>query len=141
MVPAQGEGGLAAPKGTGGEAPFDHSAAAFALIAELPVKTGIETDKIVDAIMRKLDRGHELQELRSALLRKLPRKVGDLTGLYLSRLHKIGSDQGSDQQPDAVQPVLTDAHPFVPNTYGECVTCGLLEANARHRVAAAVSAA
>jgi hypothetical protein len=132
---------LATPKGTGGGAPLDHGAAAFALIAELPVKTGIETEKIVDAIVRKLGRGHELQELRSALLRKLPRKVGDLTGLYLSRLHKIGSDQDSDQQPVPAQPVPANAHAFVPNTYGECVTCGLLEANARHRVAAAVSAA
>jgi hypothetical protein len=141
VVQAQGRGELATPKGMGGEAPFDHSAAAFALIAELPVKTNIEADKIVDAIVRKLGRGHELQELRSALLRKLPRKVGDLTGLYLSRLHKIGSDQDSDQQPAAVQPVPVNAHVFVPNTYGECVTCGLLEANARHRVAAVVSAA
>jgi hypothetical protein len=140
-IPVQG-GGMATPKKTGDDqGALEYSAAAMALIAALPVKSGIELGKVTSDIVRLLEEGHELAVIREVLLKRWPRKVEDPTGLCRARLRRLS--EGEDR--DAVQATVTalvhpHAHAYVDD-YGSCSTCGLPEANPRHRVAAAVPAA
>lgn len=134
-----GEGGLATPEKQGGAGSLDHSLAAVTLVAEIPKGTGIETDKLVSAIARRLDEGLALEVIRRELLKPLPRKVRSLTGLYLGRLAALTGDESAESQPMAVAP-RSDAHAYV-DRYGSCDTCGLVEDNPRHRVLTAVQTA
>ncbi|WP_335992309.1 hypothetical protein [Glycomyces sp. MUSA5-2] len=134
-----GEEGMATPEKQGGTAVLEHSAVAVALVAEIPKGSGIETGKVVDAIVRRLSEGLDAADIRRELLKPLPRNVRSLTGLYLHRLNELGADEAAEPQlpPSAPRP---DAHAYV-DRYGSCTVCGLPEANPRHRLLVAVKAA
>lgn len=134
-----GEGGLAAPEKQGGAGLLDHSLAAVSLVGEVPRGTGIETDKVIAAITRRLDEGLALETIRRELLKPLPRRVRSLTGLYLGRLTALTGSESAESQPAAAAP-RPDAHAYV-DRYGSCDTCGLVEDNPRHRVLTAAKTA
>lgn len=138
-VARTGEGGEAAPEKQGGSAVLGHSAAAVALVAEIPKGSGIETGKVVDAIVRRLGEGLDVADIRRELLKPLPRNVRSLTGLYLHRLSELGADEAAEAQRPASAP-RPDAHAYV-DRYGCCTVCGLPESNPRHRLLVAVPAA
>ncbi|KPC75338.1 hypothetical protein ADL26_07885 [Thermoactinomyces vulgaris] len=132
------EGGEAAPKKQGDPGLLIHSLVAVELFQKVKAP-GIEGEKVIEAIERKLEEGLDIALVRKELLRPLPSNPNDLTAIYLGRLNKLGTEPAVKKS-SATAPVRADAHAYVDD-YGSCETCGLPEANPRHRVLAAVPAA